>query len=64
MLTKEIRSRIDWIGLPADDHTRMLDYACGTGLVSLVRVGFCLITMFIDVANNTLRRLLHLMSPR
>lgn len=37
MLTDEIRSRINWIGLPAGKDVRMLDYACGAGLVSNVR---------------------------
>ena len=39
-VTKELQSKVDWIGIPQQSEgkaVRMLDYACGSGLVSAVR---------------------------
>ncbi|KAF2106352.1 S-adenosyl-L-methionine-dependent methyltransferase [Lophiotrema nucula] len=52
LLTEEIRSRIDWIGLPKKDQARMLDYACGTGLVSNALGPYVSQIVGIDLSEN------------
>ncbi|KAF2867074.1 S-adenosyl-L-methionine-dependent methyltransferase [Massariosphaeria phaeospora] len=52
LLTEEIRSRVDWIGLPPSDKIRMLDYACGTGLISVALAPYVTETVGIDISPN------------
>lgn len=32
-----LRNNIDWIGQPASGKLKIFDYACGAGIVSMVR---------------------------
>ncbi|KAF2712719.1 S-adenosyl-L-methionine-dependent methyltransferase [Pleomassaria siparia CBS 279.74] len=59
-VTDELRSRLDWLGVPLVNtgsssdvqEARLLDYACGTGLMSRLYGPYVTTTLGIDVSPN------------
>ncbi|KZV99539.1 S-adenosyl-L-methionine-dependent methyltransferase [Exidia glandulosa HHB12029] len=54
MLTEQLRARVDSIGFPANKTARLLDYACGTGVVSHALAPFVGSIVGIDISENML----------
>ncbi|KAF1963183.1 S-adenosyl-L-methionine-dependent methyltransferase [Byssothecium circinans] len=59
-ITDHLRSNLDWVGIPfanrgastKDENVRLLDYACGTGLLSRVYGPYVTVTRGIDLSPN------------
>ncbi|KAF2689310.1 S-adenosyl-L-methionine-dependent methyltransferase [Lentithecium fluviatile CBS 122367] len=60
LVTNDLRDRLDWVGIPFANtgsssdakDVRLLDYACGTGLLSRIYAPYVTVTRGIDVSPN------------
>ncbi|KAK9364688.1 S-adenosyl-L-methionine-dependent methyltransferase [Lipomyces kononenkoae] len=51
-LAKAIKARRDWIGVDWNDHVKVLDYACGTGVISRALAPYATEIIGVDISEE------------